>query len=335
MNINKNLSDNTKITMALLEASGVGKKTVYNVYASLLSSNEIDVEDDDDLKMLVGGTISNSRNKSRVKLDTEIFKEIYYNKVEKIINEADEKSIKIMGMGDSDYPLRLSNIKNDKFLLPLILYCKGNLSSFDENRNVAIIGTRKPNSHGLEVTKFFSERFTNMGWSIISGLAIGCDTQAHQSCVDLNGKTMAILPSAVDKVYPKSNKKLAEDILDNDGVLISEYFNISRTTKNMFIERDRLQSAFSDIILVASATLKTGTKYAVENGILLDKLVSSYKPNEKYKSDLTFKGNLNFIDKCNAFPVDKDKDSISHIIKKFEDRIDLNNLKSSKQTKLI
>lgn len=337
MSINNKLSNNTKIIMALSEVSGVGKKTVYKVYSSLLSSIKMDVEDESDLEIVVETTLSNSRNKSRVKLDVEIFKDIYYNKIEKIITEANEKSIKIIGIGDDKYPIRLTNIKNDKFQLPLILYCKGNLSPFDESKNVAIIGTRKPNEHGLEVTKFFSEEFTNRNWSVISGLALGCDTQAHQSCIDLNGKTMAILPSDLDKVYPLSNKKLAEDILDNGGVLISEYFNINRPAKNMFIERDRLQSAFSDIIFVGSATLKTGTKYAVENGILLDKLISTHKPNEKYKYDLNFKGNLNFIDKWNAFPLDKDEHSIDFIIKRFGEISDFNNNSgvSSQQTKLI
>ena len=106
---------------------------------------------------------------------------------------------------------------------------------------------------------------------IVSGLAAGCDSIAHKSCLEMNGKTIAILPSPISKIYPAENKKLAEDIVKKGGLLISEYYKEPKSrfeAVNRFIERDRLQAMFSKAIILIASYRKgegdSGSRHAME-----------------------------------------------------------------------
>ncbi len=92
--------------------------------------------------------------------------------------------------------------------------------------------------------------------TIVSGLALGCDTIAHKTALEHNGKTIAILPSPLDNILPKENAELAERIVQNGGLLISEYYESPKSRNDMisrFVVRDRLQAMFSDAVLLAAS----------------------------------------------------------------------------------
>lgn len=291
MNINKKISNKTKFILALLNCYGVGKGTTYKIYNSFFRNNDVITDEKKDIEKLAKFT---KEKYKRAKVDEKILMN-NLNEVEEIIDEATEKHIKITSIDDENFPERFKNIGNSGIIPPIIIYSKGDLSSFESTFNVAIIGTRKPTKHGLKITDHFSKEFSKCGCSIISGLALGCDTQAHKSCLEVHGKTLAILPGNIDKIVPSSNKKLAEDILDNNGALISEYFKVNRANKGMFVERDRLQSLFSDMIIISSANLNSGTKHAVKAAQILEKDIFTYKPSIMYENEEMFKGNLALI----------------------------------------
>lgn len=194
-----------------------------------------------------------------------------------------EDGIEMVCIFDNNFPIINRKVKNngDK---PYLLFYKGNLSLLgDLNKNVVVIGLKDPDEEiikrGTEVVK----NLVKNDLVIVSGLALGCDEMAHKTCLESNGKTIATLPSQLDKIYPAKNRGLAEEIVNKGGLLISEYYKdaISKyETINRFVERDRLQAMFSKaVILIASYrkgegdsgsrhAMKAAKKYEIERYVI-------------------------------------------------------------------
>ncbi|RLI86766.1 MAG: DNA processing protein DprA [Archaeoglobales archaeon] len=154
-----------------------------------------------------------------------------------------------------EYPQKLKQIKNP----PKVLYALGNITLLSKPI-VAIVGTRKVSDLGAIKTKKIVEHFIKKGYVIASGLALGVDEIAMRTALNYNAKVIAVLPS-IDNIVPKSNKPLADEIVERDGLLISEYKDAIR--KYMFIQRNRIVSAISDIVVVVETDIKGGTMHTV------------------------------------------------------------------------
>src|SRR5688500_549817 len=115
---------------------------------------------------------------------------------------------------------------------------------------VAIVGTRRPTPYGREVAYRFAYELAQKGVIIVSGLALGIDSIAHQAAVDAGGTTIAIMPCGLNQVYPASHRKLAEQIIANGGALVSEYEPDKIAYPNQFIQRNRIVSGLSDGVLI-------------------------------------------------------------------------------------
>ena len=126
--------------------------------------------------------------------------------------------IKIITFKDSDYPPLLKNISSP----PLLLYANGEFKEQDYKMSVAIVGTRKASYYGKTITSELADNLAFAGFTIISGMARGIDTSAHEGALKRNGRTIAVLGSGLNFIYPRENKKLSEEIAQN-GVLISEF----------------------------------------------------------------------------------------------------------------
>lgn len=156
---------------------------------------------------------------------------------------------------------------------PFVLLYRGDISLLNDlNRNVAVIGSIEPDYPTLIRERAIVEDLVNMGMNIVSGLAKGCDTFAHQTCISAGGKTIAILPTTLNKIYPAENRDLAEKIVAGGGLLISEYVtepNGRYEAVKRFSDRDRLQAMFSKaVILIASHRRgegDCGSQYAMES----------------------------------------------------------------------
>lgn len=164
---------------------------------------------------------------------------------------------------DRRFPDYLKSIEHQ----PSILYFQGDISLLESPRRVAIVGTRTPTTSGIEECQFITEWFVSKGYTIISGLAMGIDTVSHTTCIKKKGKTIAVLPCGLDRIYPKSNQKFSESILDNGGLLLSEYPPQSVPKKYYFIQRDRIQSAISQGVIIIESEVKGGTMYTAEFSI--------------------------------------------------------------------
>lgn len=150
---------------------------------------------------------------------------------------------------------------------PQTLYAQGNLALLN-SPCVTIIGTRQPTTIGFRTAYKLGYEFARAGITVVSGLAFGCDTFAHRGALDANGATLAVLGTTLEQedMYPKSNRGLAQRILANRGLLITEY-NQKKYDKGRFIERDRIQAQLCQLILPVQGDVTSGTRHACEYGL--------------------------------------------------------------------
>ncbi len=173
---------------------------------------------------------------------------------------------------DPHFPVINKNVKN-KSEKPFLLFYKGDPDLLtDLNDNVAVIGLTDPDDDIKQREREMVKRLMAAGMTIVSGLALGCDTIAHQTALDCGGKTLAILPSPINNIFPAENRRLAESIVEKGGLLVSEYYKepVSRYEAiNRFVERDRLQAMFSKAVILTASYRKnegdSGSRHAMES----------------------------------------------------------------------
>jgi DNA processing protein len=176
---------------------------------------------------------------------------------ERTLEQAAEQGVLIYSLFDVEFPELLRTIQDP----PLVLFVKGQLRH--GRRSAACIGTREPSSFGVCVTQRITRLLTQDGWSIVSGLAVGIDTEAHREALAAGGHTVAVLANGLDKIYPRENKKLAEDILAGGGALVSEQpFGVPATASNL-VQRDRLQCGMSLATFVMQTDIVGGSMHTV------------------------------------------------------------------------
>ncbi|OGZ44934.1 MAG: DNA protecting protein DprA [Candidatus Ryanbacteria bacterium RIFCSPHIGHO2_02_FULL_48_12] len=165
---------------------------------------------------------------------------------------------------DPAYPSDLHNIPTP----PEVLYARGGLPKKD-TLAIAIVGTRKPTAYGLEACATLAEDLARAGCTIISGLARGIDTKAHEACLKANGTTIAVLGSGMhDSVlYPAVNRQLATRIMTQNGTLISEYPLTMHAQPWTFPQRNRIVAGLADGILVIEAQEKSGALITARFGL--------------------------------------------------------------------
>jgi DNA processing protein len=205
------------------------------------------------------------------------------NEIEKAIDNYDrikdlnkKNGIRSISYFDENYPALYKSI-NDS---PLVVNYIGNFKDLNNIPSVAVIGTREPSESGLKAAIRFGEIFGEGNFNVISGLALGCDTGGHRGCLNKNGFTSAILAHGLDHVYPKENKKLADEIVEKGGVLISEYNVGQKPLANYFVERDRLQAGLSNGIIVVETDITGGTMHTVKYANENDRRVAAFSHNK-------------------------------------------------------
>ncbi|MCX6740775.1 MAG: DNA-processing protein DprA [Candidatus Parcubacteria bacterium] len=161
--------------------------------------------------------------------------------------------IQKIDLANPNYPKLLKEIYDP----PKQLYVWGDLRA-EENYPLAIVGTRKISSYGKQVTTELTRNLAKAGLTIISGLALGVDGLAHQACLDVGGRTIAVLGSGLKRIYPALHQKLAEKIVLSGGAVISEYEPNQGPTKWTFPLRNRIVAGMSLGTLVIEAPEGSG-----------------------------------------------------------------------------
>ena len=163
--------------------------------------------------------------------------------------------MEINKLSNHSIPARLRQLSD----APKILYSsadKTQLETLLQRKCLAIVGSRKVSAYGRQVTAELAGKLAEQGVVIISGLALGVDAIAHQAALDAGGLTIAMLPSPLEKIYPASHRRLAEQIIAQGGALISEYPEGTEAYRWNFIGRNRLIAGLADATLITEAAEK-------------------------------------------------------------------------------
>lgn len=172
--------------------------------------------------------------------------------------------VQVLTWDDAAYPSNLRKVYN----APPLLYVRGSIEKRDEWA-VAIVGTRRASIYGKEAARMVSRGLAQAGVTIVSGLARGIDTMAHQACLEAGGRTLAVLGCGVDVTYPASNARLAGEIMER-GALVSEYALGTRPDARNFPPRNRIISGLTLGTVVVEADMTSGARitsgFALEQG---------------------------------------------------------------------
>jgi DNA processing protein len=255
------LPDSTFVTLALLQLPGVGCAKYWQLIqrfgcaTALLHLNEYQLAQafKGEVKNLWTSFCSNPLNS---KLG---------EKLQRILSDLIDLNIELMACDDINYPELLKQISRP----PALLYLRGN-SSCLELPQIGIVGSRRPTPVGLNNANQFAHDLVQQGFAITSGLALGVDAAAHAGALRGDGKTLAVLGTGLDCIYPRQNKKLAEKILAEDGLLVSEFSLGYGARPGNFPQRNRIISGLSLGVLVVEAAAKSGSlitaRLAAEQG---------------------------------------------------------------------
>jgi len=179
--------------------------------------------------------------------------------------ELKELEIKTISQENPKFPSLLKEIPNP----PLKIYVLGELPD-KEMPKIAIVGTRKATSQGRLIAKEMARKLSEMGFVVVSGLAMGIDSAAHEGVVAAKSKTIAVLACGLDTIYPRQNENLAKKILELGGAIISEYPIGTPALAHQFLERNRIISGLSIATIVIEAPRESGAlvtaRLAAEQG---------------------------------------------------------------------
>lgn len=197
---------------------------------------------------------------------------------EQFLEQHSAKNPSFWTLADADYPRLLLEIPSP----PPVLYYRG-VVQLQENQGikpmVSIVGTREPTDYGKRWTHKISTALAKHGFTVVSGMAAGIDTQAHRGCLEAGGRTLAILGTGVDLIYPPQNRNLYEQI-QQQGLVLSEYPAGTRANRVHFPQRNRIIAGLSRAVLVMEAPSKSGA------------LITAYQANDFCRDVYVLPGRL-------------------------------------------
>lgn len=194
---------------------------------------------------------------------------------EQYLEKLQKARVEFVEYGSTYYPLSLKKLPDP----PIGLFVKGNkkllvIATPPERGKqapaIAVVGARKITSYGRQVTENLVSALCSAGFVIVSGMALGVDGVAHQSAIQAEGRTLAVLGCGVDCPYPKENERLYEEILDSQGLIVSEYWLGTHASQGTFPARNRIIAGISSSVLITEAAQDSGSlitaQHAVEQG---------------------------------------------------------------------
>lgn len=225
-----------------------------------------------------------------------------WEQAERTIDACAKHGIRALAVGEPCFPERLAELQVNGpgrgvslgGYCP-VLYCKGATEALNPERAAAIIGTREPTDFGRREARAFGSRLAAEGVVIVSGLARGCDTEAHRGCVEANGAGVAVMAHGLDQVYPPENMNLAAALVAHKGCLVSEYPPGTPPLRRAFGFRDRIQAALADLIIVIETPVKDGTMLTVNYARRQGRRVGCLSHPSGFASEVQVAGNRRLL----------------------------------------
>ena len=193
------------------------------------------------------------------KYANEIINSSYRQNLDKYMNYMKQNNIETITIKDKNYPDKLKVIYDP----PIVLYIKGNSNILNEN-SMAIVGCRLCTKYGANIAKKLAYNLSLNNINVISGLARGIDSFAHKGSLLGKGKTIAVVGCGLDRVYPNENIELFNEIIKNNGAIISEYIIGTKPLAKNFPMRNRIISGLANGLIVVEAKEKSGTLITVD-----------------------------------------------------------------------
>ncbi len=261
---------------------GVGSKTLIQLYESYPDLNAENLQEQ--IKTMNKKNISKLLSPENISVAKE--------RAENLITSHEEKDIKVIPISSEWYPNYLRLIPDP----PTILYAKGNTELLKEKLNLAVVGTREPTETGIKAARKIATTFVEMGYTIVSGLALGIDTAAHEGALkEENGKTIAVLAGNLMQIYPAKNKELATKILERDGLWLSETPIGQSNTRGNFVKRDRIQSGLSLGVCPVQTPTKSGTQHTIEFSRKQNRFLFTPTPLQQDENENAIQGNIELM----------------------------------------
>ena len=210
--------------------------------------------------------------------------------------------LNIITIYDDEYPERFNALGNSK---PVILYAIGDVALLREE-TMAVIGTRHPGEYTRNVgRRIINKVVKERNLVIVSGLALGCDMIAHEEVLNCNGRTIAVLPSGLNKISPKSNIPLARQIVKTGGLILTEYDPQIEVNRFTPVQRDALVAALSDKVFVLECGIKSGTMHTVKHALKMRKPIAALDSTDSISD---FSGNEEILNKSLGIKISNEDD---------------------------
>lgn len=242
-----------KYLLALANLKNIGPITLKKIFKHFTPAEAWQAEVFDFIKFGLGEKLAHIIVSQRQQINPD-----------KLLDDVEKQQIKILTINDDNYSPLLKEIYNP----PIIIYYKGNPEILSQKNILAIVGTRKITNYGKLVLENIMPTLINFNFIIVSGLALGTDAYAHQLSINNNGKTIAVLGSGLDLIYPRANLKLSQGIIESGGLIISEFPLGTLPLKQNFPYRNRVISGLGKATFITEADIKSGAmitaKFALE-----------------------------------------------------------------------
>lgn len=197
--------------------------------------------------------------------------------------------VTVIGFFDDSFPIALKAIPSP----PAVLWVRGQLDQLAGA--VAIVGTRQPTPQGLAATRALSARACQLGAPVVSGLALGVDAVAHEACLAVGGRTLAVLGSGVDVPSPSQHRDLAARILEAGGALISEMPPGTAPSARTLVARNRLQAGLSRTVVIAQCGIPSGTLHTAGFALQQSRTLAAVTP-DPAEDPARWRGNTALLD---------------------------------------
>lgn len=233
-------------------ASGIGWKTIYKFIQFDSTLQSIFTLKEHQFPALFQMTAKNTKL---------FYTDLHSTSTDALIDKFNKEQVHLLTIFDNEYPAYLSKIYDP----PWVLYLKGKKSLL-KSQCISVVGTRNPSQYGNEVIKAILPPLIKNNWTIVSGLAIGIDTEAHKIAIKEKGNTIAVLGSGVNQIYPVSNQSLASEMATTQ-LLLSEFPPHRKAEKWHFPLRNRIISGLSNGTVIIEAKERSGSLITAEQAL--------------------------------------------------------------------